>query len=141
METALLPELHELGVGCIAFSPLAQGLLTSKYLEGKPPVARISNIESSMNEAMFSGETLGRVRALNGIAQQRGQTLAQMAIAWTLRDPRVTSSLIGARSVAQLDDSLDALNNLSFSAEELAAIDQHAIDTPEIDLWRSVSIR
>ena len=141
IEQALLGTLEELGVGCIAFSPLAQGLLTNKYLNGKPADARVGNTVGSMNDKMFTPETLDRVRALNGIAAERGQTLAQMAIAWSLRDPRVTSSLIGARNVEQLNNSLDALAHLAFTKEEAAAIDTFAVDTPDIDLWRSVSTR
>ncbi len=142
LEQGLLDTLGELGVGCIAFSPLAQGLLTNKYL--KPDAAQSTRVGaegSSFSKALLSEENLSRVRALQGIAEKRGQTLAQMAIAWSLRDPRVTSALIGARNVTQLDDSVDAVKNLQFSAEELAAIDQYAVDTPEIDLWRAVNSR
>jgi L-glyceraldehyde 3-phosphate reductase len=142
LEQGLLDTLGELGVGCIAFSPLAQGLLTSKYLKGDATQnTRASSGDSSFSRDLLKPETLDRVRALNAIAEKRGQSLAQMAIAWTLRDPRVTSSLIGARNVAQLDDSLNSLNNLAFSEEELKQIDQYAVDTPEIDLWRSVNSR
>ncbi len=137
IESALLPALDELGVGCIAFSPLAQGLLTNKYLNGIPADARSGLPGSSL--AGLNEPNLRRVRGLHDIAERRGQSLAQMAIAWSLRDPRVTSSLIGARTVTQLDDSLDALTNLDFSAEELKAIDEFAVDVPEIDLWRTVS--
>ena len=139
IEHDLLGTLDDLGVGCIAFSPLAQGLLTNKYLNGKPADARVGNTVGSMNDSMFNEETLNRVRALNTIAEQRGQTLAQMAIAWSLRDPRVTTSLIGARNVEQLDNSLDALKNLAFTPDELTTINQYAVDTPAIDLWRDVS--
>ena len=141
IEGELLPALDELGVGCIAFSPLAQGLLTDKYLAGVPAGARINNGVGSFKGEMLSKENLERVRGLHAIAEERGQSLAQMAIAWSLRDPRVTSSLIGARTVAQLDDSLDALKHLDFSPEELTAIDRFAVDVPEIDLWRDVSSR
>lgn len=142
LEQGLLDTLGELGVGCIAFSPLAQGLLTNKYLKGDATQnTRASGGDSSFSKDLLKPETLDRVRALNAIAEKRGQSLAQMAIAWTLRDPRVTSSLIGARNVAQLDDSLNSLNNLSFSEEELKQIDQYAVDTPEIDLWRPVNSR
>jgi L-glyceraldehyde 3-phosphate reductase len=137
IENGLLGTLDELGVGCIAFSPLAQGLLTSKYLNGIPEDARAAK-GSSFNASLVTEDNIRRVRALNDIAGKRGQTLAQMAIAWTLRDPRVTSSLIGARNVKQLDDSLDALNRLDFSPEELAEIDRHATEGG-IDLWRAVS--
>ncbi len=134
VEDELLDTLETLGIGCIAFSPLAQGMLTDKYLQGVPTDARAAR-GGSFREAMLSEENLGRVRALNAIAQRRGQTLAQMAIAWVLRDRRVTSALIGARTVAQLDNSLDALNNIDFSAEELAEINEYATEGG-IDLWR-----
>jgi len=134
VEDELLDTLGDLGTGCIAFSPLAQGMLSSKYLKGVPEDARAAK-GGSLNQGLLSPENIERIRALDAIAQQRGQTLAQMAIAWVLRDPRVTSALIGARTVAQLDDSLDAVNNLEFSAEELAVIDQHATEGA-IDLWK-----
>jgi len=137
IETALLPALAEEGIGCIAFSPLAQGFLTSKYLNGVPADARAAR-EGSFKQAMLTPENVARVKALDGIAKKRGQSLAQMAIAWVLRDARVTSALIGARTVAQLDESLDALKVLAFSKEELAAIDKHASEGG-IDLWRSQS--
>jgi L-glyceraldehyde 3-phosphate reductase len=135
IEKSLLTTLEELGVGCIAFSPLAQGLLTGKYLKGVPKDSRAKLENSSMLKDFLSEENLKRVRALNDIAQARGQTLAQMAIAWVLRDQRVTSALIGARNVEQLDDSLDALKKLKFSAAELKEIDRYARDG-ELDLWR-----
>ncbi len=141
LEHGLLDTLGELGVGCIAFSPLAQGLLTNKYIKSSPDQTRVNAEGSSFSKTLLSDQNLDRVRALNGIAEKRGQTLAQMAIAWALRDPRVTTALIGARNVAQLDDSLDALKNLAFASEELAEIDKYAVDTPEIDLWRSVNSR
>ncbi len=134
IETELLATLDALGAGCIAFSPLAQGLLTSKYLHGVPADSRAKS-EGSFKTSLLSEENLNRVRALNEIAQRRDQTLAQMAIAWVLRDSRVTTALIGARNVAQLDDSLDAVKNLSFTPEELAAIDQHAKEG-SLDLWK-----
>jgi L-glyceraldehyde 3-phosphate reductase len=133
----LLDALHELGVGCIGFSPLAQGLLTSKYLGAAPSDGRVAK-GGSFASKLLTAENLARVRALNEIALRRGQSLAQMAIAWTLRDSRVTSALIGARTVDQLDDSLDALNNLKFSPEELEAIDKYAVEGG-VDLWRAVS--
>jgi L-glyceraldehyde 3-phosphate reductase len=135
IEQGLLATLDELGVGCIAFSPLAQGLLTGKYLNGVPEHSRATAKGSSLNQAMLNEENLNRVRALNEIAQKRGQTLAQMAIAWVLRHPRVTSALIGARTVEQLDNSLDAAKNLHFAAGELAAIDRYAQESG-IDIWR-----
>jgi L-glyceraldehyde 3-phosphate reductase len=136
VEKDLLATLKELGVGCIAFSPLAQGLLTSKYLKGVPKDSRAKLGNSSLLKEFLSEENLKRVRALNDIAQARGQTLAQMAIAWVLRDQRVTSALIGARNVEQLDDSLDALKKLKFTNAELKDIDRYARDG-ELDLWRT----
>jgi L-glyceraldehyde 3-phosphate reductase len=137
VEKELLETLASLGVGCIAFSPLAQGLLTDKYLKGVPENSR-AQLDGSFSRKFLTEETLGRVRELNKIATARGQTLAQMAIAWVLRDQRVTSALIGARNVAQLDNSLDSLNKTAFSPEELQQIDHFAADAG-IDLWREVS--
>jgi L-glyceraldehyde 3-phosphate reductase len=134
IEKDLLATLDELGVGCIGFSPLAQGLLTGKYLKGVPQTSR-ATAEGSFSKDMLSEENLKRVRALNDIAANRGQTLAQMAIAWTLRDPRVTSALIGARNVEQLDDSLDAVKKLSFTDKELQGIERYAQDGA-IDIWK-----
>ncbi|SEC38864.1 L-glyceraldehyde 3-phosphate reductase [Terriglobus roseus] len=141
IEQGLLDTLSDLGVGCIAFSPLAQGLLTDKYLNPGADKTRVNSGDGSFSEKLLSEKNLANVRALNEIAKQRGQSLAQMAIAWALRDERVTTALIGARNVQQLDDSLDALKNLAFSKDELTEIDKYAVDTPEIDLWRSVSSR
>jgi L-glyceraldehyde 3-phosphate reductase len=135
VEKELLGTLDELGVGCIGFSPLAQGLLTSKYLKGVPANSRATAEGSSLLKGFLNEENLKRVRALNEIAAGRGQTLAQMAIAWVLRDKRVTSALIGARDVKQLDDSLDAVKNLQFTDAELQEIDRHAQEG-EIDLWK-----
>ena len=134
VEAELLNTLGDLGTGCIAFSPLAQGMLSNKYLNGVPEDARAAK-GGSLNQRLLSDDNIERIRALHAIAQKRGQTLAQMAIAWVLRDPRVTSALIGARTVEQLDNSLDAVNNLDFSAEELAEIDRHATDG-SLDLWK-----
>jgi len=134
VEAELLNTLGDLGTGCIAFSPLAQGMLSNKYLNGVPEDARAAK-GGSLNQRLLSDDNIQRIRALHAIAQKRGQTLAQMAIAWVLRDPRVTSALIGARTVEQLDNSLDAVNNLDFSAEELAEIDRHATDG-SLDLWK-----
>jgi L-glyceraldehyde 3-phosphate reductase len=134
IEEDLLDTLDDLGIGCIAFSPLAQGMLSSKYLNGVPADARAAK-GGSLGQGLLSDANLARIRALNAIAERRGQTLAQMAIAWVLRDPRVTSALIGARNVQQLDDSLDAVKNLGFSAEELAEIDTHATEGA-VDLWK-----
>jgi L-glyceraldehyde 3-phosphate reductase len=137
VEDGLLQTLEETGTGCIAFSPLAQGLLTDKYLGGVKEGTRAAE-GRYFSKDLITEENLGRVRALHAIAQKRGQSLAQMAIAWVLRSPGVTSALIGARNVAQLDNALDATKNLAFSAEELAEIDRHAQDGG-IDLWREVS--
>jgi L-glyceraldehyde 3-phosphate reductase len=139
IEEGLLATLEELGVGCIAFSPLAQGLLTSKYLKGVPADSRAKFAGSSLLKEFLNAKNLDRVRALNEIAKGRGQTLAQMAIAWVLRSPAVTSALIGARSVAQLDDSLDALRKLQFTAAELKEIDRSAKEG-NLDLWRHARI-
>src|ERR671911_1849017 len=135
----LLDTLEDVGAGCIAFSPLAQGMLTSKYLDGVPEGSRASQ-GKSLSTDLLTEDALGHVRALDAIARERGQSLAQMALAWALRDPRVTSVLIGASSVAQLDDSLDAVQNLAFSDEEVAEIDQHAVEAG-INLWKTSSDR
>jgi L-glyceraldehyde 3-phosphate reductase len=135
IENGLLATLDELGAGCIAFSPLAQGLLTGKYLNGIPENTRAKASNSSLLSQFLSEENIRRARSLNDIARKRGQSLAQMAIAWVLRDPRVTSALIGARTVEQLDDSLDSLRKLDFSTEELKEIDRYAEDAG-IDLWK-----
>ena len=133
VEEDLLDTLEDEGVGCIAFSPLAQGMLTSKYLDGVPAGSRAAQ-DKSLDPALLTDDAVAHVRALNGMAQERGQALAQMALAWVLRDDRVTSALVGASSVEQLDDNLDALTTLDFSDDELAAIDQHAVDAG-INLW------
>ncbi len=134
VEKELLGTLEELGVGCIAFSPLAQGLLTNKYLNGVPENSR-AKAEGSFQKGFLSEQNLNRVRALNAIASGRGQTLAQMAIAWVMREKRVTSALIGARNVEQLDNSLDAVKKLQFTDAELNEIDRYAQEG-DIDLWR-----
>lgn len=133
IEGELLEVLGEEGVGCIVFSPLAQGLLTDRYLDGIPDGSRAS-MESSLSRDMVSEENLAKVRALGQIAERRGQTLAQMALAWTLRDPRITSTLIGASSVTQLEENVAALGSAGFSAEELAEIDRHATESG-LNLW------
>jgi L-glyceraldehyde 3-phosphate reductase len=133
IEDELLDVLAEVGAGCIAFSPLAQGLLTDRYLDGVPADSRAAQ-GKSLNREMLSDENLAHVRALNDIAKARGQSLAQMALAWALRDERVTTVLIGASSVRQLDDNLAALDNLDFSADDLSAIDEHAVNVG-INLW------
>jgi L-glyceraldehyde 3-phosphate reductase len=134
IEDRLLDVLGEEGVGCIAFSPLAQGLLTDRYLDGVPEGSRASK-ETSLFPSMLSNENLGHVRSLRDLASERGQKVSQMALAWALRDPRVTSVLIGASSVEQLEENLGALENLSFGADELARIDRFAVES-DIDLWR-----
>lgn len=139
IEDDLLDVLGKSGTGCIAFSPLAQGMLTDKYLQGIPADSRAAQ-NKSLDTALLSQDSLEHVRALNEMAQSRGQSLAQLALAWALRDDRVTSVLIGASSVGQLENSLGALGNLSFSQSELEAIDQHAVEAG-INLWRSSSDR
>jgi L-glyceraldehyde 3-phosphate reductase len=137
IEDGLLEVLGAEGVGCIVFSPLAQGVLTDRYLHGVPEGSRASR-PGSLSADMLSEENLAKVRALNEIAARRGQTLAQLAIAWTLRDPRVTSALVGASSVAQLEDNLGALDNLAFDDEELAEIDRYATEGG-LNLWATSS--
>jgi len=137
IEEDLLDVLAEVGMGCIAFSPLAQGMLTNKYLGGVPSDSRAAQ-DKSLSTELLTEQNLTHIRALNELATGRGQTLAQMAIAWALRDERVTSALIGAKSVKQLEDSLGAVRNLWFSADELAAIDQYATDGG-INLWQAPS--
>ncbi len=133
IERELLDVLGEEGVGCIGFGPLAQGLLTSKYLNGVPADSRLrTGLE--FDQSMLNEENLRRVRALNELAAGRGQTLAQMALAWTLRDPRVTSTLVGVSRLEQLEDNLRALDNLDFSSDELAEIDRHA-EEGRLNLW------
>ena len=135
IEDRLLDVFDAEGVGCIAFSVLAQGLLTDRYLNGIPPGSRASS-DGSLTRDMLNEDNLGRIRALNEIAQGRRQSLAQMAIAWALRDARVTSVLIGASSVAQIDQNVAALDDLAFSADEIATIDRYAVDS-NVDLWRT----
>ena len=137
IEDGLLDVLGELGIGCIVFSPLAQGMLTDKYLNGIPSDSRAAQ-SGSFSPDLLSDEALARIRALNEIAQQRGQSLAQLALAWTLRDPRVTSTLIGASSVKQLETNVASLERLDLSDDELAAIDRYAVDSG-INLWAASS--
>jgi L-glyceraldehyde 3-phosphate reductase len=137
IEGGLLDALGDLGVGCITFSPLAQGMLTDRYLDGIPSDSRAAQ-HTSLDPAMISEEAIGHIRALNEIAAGRGQTLAQMALAWTLRDPRVTSTLVGASSVAQLEANVGALQRLGFDGAELAAIEPHAVDGG-INIWAESS--
>jgi L-glyceraldehyde 3-phosphate reductase len=134
IENGLLDVLGEEGVGCIGFSPLAQGLLTDRYLHGIPAGSRAAE-NSSLSADMLSDENLAHVRALADIAARRGQKVSQLALAWALRDPRITSLVIGASSVAQLEENVAALHNLGFTAEELKEIDVYAVDGG-IDLWR-----
>jgi L-glyceraldehyde 3-phosphate reductase len=137
IEPELLDVLDREGIGCIAFSPLAQGLLTNKYLDGIPSDSRVRR-GLHFDERLINDANIERVRALNEIASRRGQSLAQMAIAWVLRDARVTSALIGASSVAQLDNSVEALQGLEFSPDELAEIDRYAVDGA-INIWAASS--
>lgn len=134
----LYEALEQVGAGSIAFSPLAQGMLTDRYLKGVPADSRAAQ-DKSLDEAMITGENLDRVRGLNRIAENRGQSLAQMAVAWILRDqPKgspVTSALVGASSVRQLEDTLAAVSNLDFTADELQAIDEFAVES-DINLWK-----
>jgi L-glyceraldehyde 3-phosphate reductase len=133
IEPELLDTLDEVGAGCIVFSPLAQGMLTDKYLDGVPAGSRASR-PGTLSRALLTDEALARIRALNDIAAGRGQTLAEMALAWTLRDPRVTSTLVGVSSVEQLEANVRALERLDFDEDELAEIDRHARES-EINLW------
>ncbi len=133
IEDGLLQVLETEGVGCIAFTALAQGLLTNRYLKGVPSDSRAAQGKSLSTDAI-SDENLERVRALNEIAQGRGQSLAQLALAWVLRDPRMTSTLIGASSVSQLEDNVAAVDRLDFTDDELAEIDKHAVESG-VDLW------
>jgi len=137
IEGGLLDVLDHEGVGCIAFSPLAQGVLTGKYLGGVPSGSRAS-LDGSLSSDQISEATLAHVRALAAIAEARGQSLAQLALSWALRDPRVTSVLIGASSVAQLEENLAAATNTDFTEEELAAIDRDAVDAG-INIWAGSS--
>jgi L-glyceraldehyde 3-phosphate reductase len=137
IEPDLLDVLGREGVGCIVFSPLAQGMLTGRYLDGIPEDSRAARGDS-LSRDMLSDDNLARIRALNDIAERRGQSLAQLALAWTLRDPRITSTLIGASSVAQLEDNVGALRRLDFSDEELAEIDRYAVESG-INIWERSS--
>src|SRR5579871_2635864 len=133
IEGGLLEVLGRAGVGCITFSPLAQGMLTDRYLDGIPEGSRASR-DDSLSPDLLTEQTMAKVRALNEIARSRGQTLAQMALAWTLRDDRVTSTLIGASSVAQLEANVATIDRLGFTADELAEIDRYATES-DINLW------
>jgi L-glyceraldehyde 3-phosphate reductase len=137
IEPDLLDTLGELGIGCIVFSPLAQGMLTDRYLDGIPKDSRASR-HGSLSPDLINEQSLAKIRALNEIAARRGQTLAQLAIAWTLRDSRVTSALIGASSVEQLEANVAALDKLDFTEEELAEIDRYATEA-DINIWAASS--
>jgi L-glyceraldehyde 3-phosphate reductase len=137
IEEDLLDVLEREGVGSIVFSPLAQGMLTDKYLHGIPEDSRAAK-DGFLKRDFISDENMSRIRSLNEIAEGRGQTLAQMAVAWTLRDPRVTSALIGVRNVEQLENSLGALQKLDFSDDELAQIEQYAVDVG-VNIWAESS--
>jgi L-glyceraldehyde 3-phosphate reductase len=137
IEPDLLDTLEELGIGCIVFSPLAQGMLTDKYLEGIPAGSRATQ-HSTLSPDLITEESVGKIRGLNEIAARRGQSLAQMALAWALRDPRVTSALVGASSVEQLEANVGALDRLDFTEDELAQIDRFATDS-DINLWAASS--
>jgi L-glyceraldehyde 3-phosphate reductase len=137
IEPDLLDTLGELGIGCIVFSPLAQGMLTDKYLDGIPDDSRASR-HGSLSPDLIDDQALAKIRALNEIAARRGQSLAQLALAWTLRDPRVTSALVGASSVEQLEANVAALDKLGFSEEELAEIDRYATEA-DINIWAASS--
>jgi L-glyceraldehyde 3-phosphate reductase len=137
IEAGLLDVLNREGIGCIAFSPLAQGLLTGKYLNGIPEGSR-ATLNGSLSRDQLTEQTLDHIRGLSDVAQRRGQSLAQLAISWVLRDPRVTSALIGASSVRQLEENLAAAQNTTFSDDELAEIDRHAVDSG-INIWAASS--
>jgi L-glyceraldehyde 3-phosphate reductase len=139
IEDELLDTLEDEGVGCIVFSPLAQGLLTDKYLQGIPEGSRASR-DGSFSPDLITDETVAKIRALNEVAGRRGQTLAQMALAWTLRDRRVTSALVGVSSVAQLEANIAAIERLDFTSEELEEIERHATDSG-INIWAASSER
>ena len=138
IEESLLDTLEREGVGCIAFTALAQGLLTDKYLQGVPADSRMAGPDATLSRDLLTEQNLKHIRALNEIAQRRGQSLAQMALAWCLRDERITSVVVGASSVQQLQNSLGALDRADFTADELAEIDGHAVEGG-VDLWRSSS--
>ncbi len=140
-KSGLLDTLQNNGVGCIAFTPLAQGLLTGKYLNGIPQDSRMhreGNKVRGLTPKMLTEANLNSLRLLNEMAQQRGQSMAQMALSWLLKDDRVTSVLIGASRAEQLEENVQALNNLTFSTKELAQIDQHIADG-ELNLWQASS--
>jgi L-glyceraldehyde 3-phosphate reductase len=138
VEHGLLDVLSEVGAGCIAFTALAQGLLTSKYLGGIPADSRAAR-DSTLSKELLTEQRLSALQELDRLATSRGQSLAQMALSWVLRDPRVTSVVVGASSVEQLEDNVAAIHHTAFTAAELAAIDAVATDDPDVDLWREQS--
>jgi L-glyceraldehyde 3-phosphate reductase len=138
VEKGLLDVLGEEGIGCIAFSPLAQGMLSDRYLAGVPAGTRAATQGTALDRKLLTEENLRHIRALNAIARMRGQSLPQMALAWILRDPRVTSALVGASSPEQLTENVAALSNLRFTTEELARIDKDAVEGG-INLWAQSS--
>jgi L-glyceraldehyde 3-phosphate reductase len=139
VESELLDVLEQAGVGCIGFTPLAQGLLTNKYLGDVPPDSRGAQADGTLSRDQLSAANLDRIRGLADIAAARGQTLAQLALVWALRDPRMTSLVLGASSVAQLEENVAALAVPTISAAELAAIDEYAVDNSGVDLWRTAA--
>ena len=138
IEPELLDALVDEGIGCIAFSPLAQGMLTDRYLDGIPPDSRAGREGTALSPSRLTDEALEKIRALNEIASARGQSLAQLALAWVLRDPRVTSALFGASSVEQLEANVGALDRLELSDDELAEIERYATES-DINLWAKSS--
>jgi L-glyceraldehyde 3-phosphate reductase len=139
IEDGLLDVLDAVGAGAIAFTALAQGLLTGKYNDGIPADSRAARAGATLSREMLDDARIAALRELSRIAADRGQTLAQLAVSWVLRDPRVTSVVVGASSVKQLTDTVAAVENTEFSADELSAIDAVAVDDPRIDLWRAQS--
>jgi L-glyceraldehyde 3-phosphate reductase len=140
VEHGLLDVLAEVGAGCIAFTALAQGLLTGKYLDGVPQGSRAAGQGATLSSALLTDQRINALRELNRIATARGQSLAQMALSWVLRDQRMTSVVVGASSVQQLEDNVAAIGHTDFSPDELAAVDAVATDDPDIDLWRAQSM-
>jgi L-glyceraldehyde 3-phosphate reductase len=138
IEPELLDVLEDVGAGCIGFTVLAQGLLTGKYMQGIPEGSRASRPSNTIDTSRIDDEMADRIRGLQTIADARGQSLVQLALAWALRDPRMTSLVIGASSVGQLDENLDALDRLVLSDDELGQIDQFAVESG-VDLWRESS--
>jgi L-glyceraldehyde 3-phosphate reductase len=139
VEHGLIDVLDEVGAGCIAFTALAQGLLTGKYIDDVPTGSRASHAGSTLSREALTQQRINALRQLNDIAARRGQSLAQMALSWVLRDPRVTSVVVGASSVQQLEENVAAVEQTEFSNDELSAIDTLATDDPAVDLWREQS--